>query len=223
MSNRNKILIGVGVLLAVLALWYFLPVKEWLDAFRGWIEDLGALGIVAFIGLYVVITVVMGPAAGLTLIGGLVYGVWGFPLVVGAATLAATTAFLIGRYIARDRVARMGENNDKLKALNKAVSQEGWKVVGLMRLSPVFPFGLQNYLFSVTDIGLVPFALATAIGIMPGTALYVYIGSLGQTDGGGGALQWVLLGAGLVATFAVVWLITKKAKAALDEMNLEEQ
>ena len=223
MSNRNRVLIGVGVLIALLALWYFLPVKEWLDAFRGWIEDLGALGVVAFVGLYVIITVVMGPAAGLTLIAGLVYGVWGFPLVVGAATLAATTAFLIGRYIAQDRVAKMGENNDKLKALNKAVSEEGWKVVGLMRLSPVFPFGLQNYLFSVTNLGLVPFVLATAIGIMPGTALYVYIGSLGQAEGGGGVLQWVLLGAGLIATFAVVWLITKKARQALEEMNLEDK
>lgn len=222
MSNRNRILIGVGILIAVLALWYFLPVKEWLDGFRSWIEELGALGVVAFIGLYVVITVVMGPAAGLTLIAGLVYGAWGFPLVVGAATLAATTAFLIGRYVARDRVAKMTENNDKLRALNKAVSQEGWKVVGLMRLSPVFPFGLQNYLFSVTDIGLLPFVLATLFGIMPGTALYVYIGSLGQGAGGGGVFQWLLLGAGLVATFAVVWLITKKARAALEQMNLED-
>ena len=182
----------------------------------------GCAGSAAFIGLYVIITVVMGPAAALTLIAGLVYGVWGFPLVVGAATLAATTAFLIGRYLARDRVAKMAENNDKLRALDKAVSEEGWKVVGLMRLSPVFPFGLQNYLFSVTDIPLLPFVLATAIGIMPGTALYVYIGSLGQSGGDGGVLQWVLLGAGLIATFAVVWLITKKAREALEQMNLED-
>ena len=116
----------------------------------------------------------------------------------------------------------MTGDNDKLRALNKAVSQEGWKVVGLMRLSPVFPFGLQNYLFSVTDIGLLPFVLATLFGIMPGTALYVYIGSLGQGAGGGGIFQWVLLGAGLVATFAVVWLITRKARTALEQMNLED-
>ena len=222
MSNRGRILVGAGVLIALLVLWYFVPVEHWLKAFRDWIQGLGALGVLAFVVLYVIITAVMGPAAGLTLIAGLVYGAWGFPLVVGAATLAATTAFLIGRYVAYERVARMVDKNKKLRALNKAVSQEGWKVVGLLRLSPLFPFGLKNYLFSVTDIGLVPFVLATAIGIMPITALYVYIGSLGQTDAGGGALEWVLLGAGLVTTCAAVWLVTKKAREALERMNLEE-
>lgn len=222
MSTRNKVIIGALALVAITAVWFLLPVRDWIEGFQGWIKDLGAIGIVVFVGLYIAITVVLGPAWALTLVAGLAYGAWGFPLVVGSATLAACIAFLIGRHLARGRVTKLFDDNNRLKALNRAVSQEGWKVVGLMRLSPVFPFGLQNYLFGVTDIALAPYALATLIGIMPGTALYVYIGSLGSAGGdGGGVLRWVLLGAGLIATFAVVWLVTRRAKAALEDMNLE--
>lgn len=222
MSTRSKIIFGVIALVAIMALWVLLPVRDWIEGFQFWIQDLGALGVAVFVFLYVSITVVLGPAWALTLVAGLVYGVWGFPLVILSATLAACVAFLIGRHFARKRVTDLVEKDKRLKALHQAVSQEGWKVVGLMRLSPAFPFGLQNYFFGITDIGLVPYALATLIGIMPGSALYVYIGSLGSASGeGGGVLRWVLLGAGLIATFAVVWLVTNRAKAALAELNVE--
>ena len=222
MSTKMKVAVGALVLVAVTAIWFLLPVREWIEGFQGWITDLGAIGIAVFVALYVGVTVVLGPAWALTLVAGLAYGLWGIPLVIGSATLAACVAFLIGRHVARERVKKLVDDNGKLNALNRAVSKEGWKVVGLMRLSPVFPFGLQNYLFGVTGIGFLPYALATAIGILPGTALYVYIGSLGNAGGeGGGAFRWVLLGAGLVATFAVVWLVTKRAKSELAQLDLD--
>ena len=227
MSTRTKVVVGVVALVALTAAWFLLPVREWIEGFRGWIEALGAVGVAVFVALYTLVTVVLGPAWALTLVAGLAYGWWGIPLVLGSATLAACTAFLIGRHLARERVRKLVAGNDKLAALNRAVDEEGWKVVGLMRLSPVFPFGLQNYLFAVTGIGLAPYALATLVGIVPGTSLYVYIGSLGTVggeDGGedGGALRWVLLAVGLVATAAVVWLVTKRAKAELAGLDLDE-
>jgi len=224
MSTKMKVVVGALLLVAVTAIWFLLPVREWIEGFQGWITELGAVGIAVFVALYVGVTVVLGPAWALTLVAGLAYGLWGIPLVLVAATLAACIAFLIGRHLARDRVKKLVDDNGKLTALNRAVGKEGWKVVGLMRLSPVFPFGLQNYLFGVTEVGFVPYALATLVGILPGTALYVYIGSLGSAggeDGGGGVLRWVLLGAGLIATFAVVWLVTKRAKAELAQLDLE--
>lgn len=221
MTTGIKVALGIAALVTVTALWFLLPVKEWIGSFQGWIGDLGPIGVVIFTGLYVLVTVVLGPAWALTLVAGLAYGAWGFPLVVLSATLAACVAFLIGRHVGRDRVTKLVDDDNRLKALNKAVSDEGWKVVGLLRLSPVFPFGLQNYLFALTDIGFLPYALATLVGIMPGSALYVYIGTLGNADGGGGeAFRWVLLGAGLVATAAVVWLVTKRAKAALEALEV---
>ena len=223
MSTRTKVVVGVVALVALTATWFLLPVREWIEGFRDWIEALGAVGVAVFVALYTLVTVVLGPAWALTLVAGLAYGWWGIPLVLGSATLAACVAFLVGRHLARERVRKLVAGNDKLAALNRAVDEEGWKVVGLMRLSPVFPFGLQNYLFAVTGIGLAPYALATLVGIVPGTSLYVYIGSLGAAGGeDGGALRWVLLAVGLVATAAVVWLVTKRAKAELAGLDLDE-
>ena len=135
--------------------------------------------------------------------------------MVISATLAASVAFLVGRYVARERVTRWINRDARLSALNAVIGAQGWRVVGLMRLSPMLPYGVQNYLFSVTPIRFVPYVLATLVGIMPATALYVYIGSLGQAVGTAGVLQWVLVLAGLVATVAVAWFIGKQARAVL--------
>lgn len=210
------------MLALIIWLWWFLPVAAWVDAFRVWILQLGAAGVVAFVLFYIVITVVLGPASALTLTAGFAYGAWGFPLVVGSATLAAVVAFLLGRYVAQNRVSRWINRDPRLQSLYKAVNDEGWRVVGLMRLSPLIPYGVQNYLFSITEIKFLPFVLGTLVGIMPATALYVYIGSLGQVVGKTGALQWALAMAGLLATILVAWVIGKKAKAALAVRSLED-
>ena len=193
-----------------------MPVTQWLEVVRTWILSLGVPGVAIFILLYVVTTLVLGPASALTLMAGLVYGVWGFPLVIVSATFAAALAFLLGRYVAHARVNRWLSNKPRLQALNRAVSEEGWRVVGLMRLSPIIPYGIQNYLFSVTHIGFWPYVLATLFGIMPATALYVYVGSLGQAIGSAGPMQWVLATAGLAATALVAWVVGKRATAALN-------
>lgn len=222
MNIRLKLLLAALALGLAVWLWSILPVASWLDGFRVWILQLGPLGVIAFVALYVLITVMLGPASALTLTAGLAYGVWGFPLVVASATLAAAIAFLLGRYAAYEQVNRWINKDPRLQALNEAVSDEGWRVVGLVRLSPIIPYGLQNYLFSVTQIRFIPYVLATLVGIMPATALYVYIGSLGQNVGKMGVLQWVLAIAGLLATLLVAWVIGKKAKAALDSRSLQE-
>lgn len=214
-----RLIAGFLGLVLIVLLWSQVPFAQFVEIVRLWILSLGIQGVVVFCALYVLITVVLGPASGLTLLAGLVYGAWGFPLVVVSATLSAAVAFLLGRYAARERVNRWIAGKPRLLALNSAVSDEGWRVVLLMRLSPVIPFGLQSYLFAVTHIGFVPFVLATLFGTMPATALYVYIGSLGQAIGTAGILQWILVLAGLVATGVVAWVVGKRAKAALDRCS----
>jgi len=205
-------------------LWTLVPITQWLEFARSWILSLGMPGVVIFTVLYVFITLVLGPATGMTLMAGLAYGAWGFPLVVASATLAAAVAFLIGRYVAHERVNLWLEKKPKLLALNRAVSEEGWRVVALLRLSPVIPYGLQNYLFAVTHISFGSYVLATLFGIMPATALYVYLGSLGQAIGTANTLQWILVTAGLAATAMVAWVVGKRASAALDrQIDLQEQ
>ncbi|ASJ76549.1 TVP38/TMEM64 family protein [Granulosicoccus antarcticus] len=212
-----KIVFALVLLGLVLFLWLQLPMAEWIAQFRLWILGLGMLGIVAFVLLYVLVTALLGPASALTLSAGLAYGAWGFPLVIISATLAACVAFLLGRYVAHERVNQWIARDARLSALNTVISLQGWRVVGLLRLSPILPYGVQNYLFSVTSIRFVPFTLATMIGIMPATALYVYIGSLGQAVGtsGTGGLQWVLVLGGLLATIAVAWFVGRQAQVVL--------
>lgn len=160
----------------------------------------------------------------LTIAAGVTYGFLGFPVMVVGATTGAGLAFLIARYFARARVERTIEGNTKLKAIDDAVDDEGWRIVALLRLSPLVPFNLQNYVFGATSVGFWPYLLATLFGIMPGVLLYVWIGSLGGMAGGGGTstLKWTFFAVGIVATGIVTWLIGRKAREKLNRTGLPE-
>lgn len=189
--------------------------KQGLD----WIAQLGPWGSVIFIGLYIVATVLFIPGSALTLGAGAIFGVaWGSVYVSIGSTLGATAAFLVGRYLARNAIARKIEGNERFAAIDKAVANEGWKIVGLTRLSPVFPFTLLNYAFGLTRVKLGHYVLASWIGMMPGTVMYVYLGSLAKAATGERTRttgEWVLYGVGLLATLVVTILVTRLAKKAL--------
>jgi len=183
------------------------------------------VGAVAFVGIYVLACVFFIPGSVLTLGAGAVYGVvQGSLLVSVASTLGATAAFLVGRYLARDWVARKIEGNDKFRAIDEGVAREGWKIVGLTRLSPVFPFNLLNYALGMTRIGLRDYVLA-GVGMLPGTLLYVYYGAVAgevaAVASGAGVERdtgyYAVLGLGLLATLAVTTLVTRTARRALRE------
>lgn len=226
-SNIPWLWIGIALaLIALTAAWFLLPIGEWLKAFNQWIAGLGFWGYVIFGAVYIVATVAMAPGSPLTIAAGLVFGALGFPLVVIAATIGAALAFLVGRYLARARVESTTARRPKFRAVDQAVTEDGWKVVMLLRLSPLVPFNLQNYLFGVTDVKFWHYVAATFVGIMPGSALYVYLGAIGAAAGSGGSqggvLQWVFFIVGLLATIVVTVLITRKAKARLEKLGLEE-
>lgn len=155
-------LAAVVLLVGLTILWYAAPVKEWLQATEDQIKGLGALGPIVFGLGYIAAVVALVPAAPLTIAAGAAFGAWGFPLVVLAATLGATAAFLVARYVARERVAGFVQRRARLRAVDRAVAEDGWKVVALLRLSPLIPFNLQNYLFGVTDIPLRPYVAASS-------------------------------------------------------------
>ena len=157
------------------------------------------------------------PGSALTLGAGTLFGVaWGSVYVSIGSTLGATAAFLVGRYLARGFVAKKIEGNERFATIDRAVSEEGWKIVGLTRLSPVFPFSLLNYAFGLTNVKLSHYVLASWIGMMPGTVMYVYLGSIAGAAGQEKTpAQWALYAVGLVATIAVTVFITKVARRAL--------
>ena len=134
------------------------------------------------------------------------------------ATLGATAAFLVGRYLARDAIARKIEKNESFAAIDRAVADEGWKIVLLTRLSPAFPFTLLNYAFGLTRVKLSHYVLASWLGMIPGTVMYVYLGSLINVGAGHRQLptgEWVLYGIGLLATVSVTVFVTRLARKAL--------
>ena len=224
-SSIWKWIVAAAVLSALVVGWLFLPVKEWSDSFQSWIGELGAWGILIFGVVYIVATVLLVPVSVLTVVAGLAFGVAiGFPLVVVAATIGATLAFLVARYLVHQRVESLVARRPRFKAVNAAVSEGGWKVVGLLRLSPVLPFNLQNYFYGVTDVKLAHYVPATFIGIMPGTLLYVYLGAAGKaaSGDGGGPLQWTFFAIGLIATLAVAVFVTRKAKEKLKEHGFSD-
>ncbi|MBO0349548.1 TVP38/TMEM64 family protein [Phormidium pseudopriestleyi FRX01] len=190
-----------------------------------WIEGLGVVGGIAFIAIYIVATIAFLPGSILTLGAGVVFGVvLGSVYVFIGATLGAIAAFLVGRYVARGWISQKIEGNQKFAAIDKAVAREGLKIVLLTRLSPIFPFNLLNYAFGITGVSLKDYALGS-IGMIPGTVMYVYIGSLAgdlarigtENQPTNPTIQWVIRILGLLATVAVTLYVTRIARKALDE------
>ena len=208
----------VIALIAGLAIAGFLaPVGSWIAALRGWIESFGAWGVAVFALTYIVATIAILPCAPLALIGGLAWGTWAFPLVIAAALVGASLAFQIGRHLAQERVQAWAATHPRGAAVIEAVSEQGWRIVLLLRLSPVVPFNVQNYLFGITSIGFTPYAMATALGILPGASLFISIGAFGHSteDPGSRTLNWVLFGLGLAATVVAAVLVARTVVAKL--------
>jgi uncharacterized membrane protein YdjX (TVP38/TMEM64 family) len=220
--------IALGLLaVGLFAAWRLLPVKEWLRDFQSWIAGLGPLGGVLYGLAYIAGAVLFVPGIVLTLGAGFLFGLgWGVVLVSLASTAAAALAFLIARYVARGRVERLARKNPKFAAIDRAIGKNGWKVVGLLRLSPLIPFSLSNYLYGLTSIRFLPFIVASWVGMLPGTFLYVYLGAAGRSVGEKGARspwEWVLLGAGLLATAAVTILLTRVAQKELKSKQIRDR
>ena len=216
---RLILLIAAAVALLVLA--RALDAGAWLAAALTWIHGLGPVAPLVFLLIYVVACVLLLPGSVLTLGAGAVFGVaYGIVIVWISATLGATAAFLVGRYLVRDWVARKIAANPKLQALDTTVTREGWKIVALMRLSPVIPFNLLNYAFGATRVSLRDYVFASAVGMLPGIAMYTYLGSLAGELAGGSArartpLEWGFYALGLLATVAVTVYLTRVARASL--------
>ncbi len=217
---RSRWLLYLGVAVAAIAAavvaFHYFDGQELLEQALDWVGQLGPWGPIIFIAIYILATVLFIPGSVLTLGAGAAFGVvWGSIYVSIASTAGATVAFLVGRYLARDAIARKVGGNQRFVAIDKAVAEDGWKIVGLARLSPVFPFTFLNYAFGLTQVKLRDYVVASWIGMMPGTVMFVYIGSLAKAATGERTRttgEWVLYGVGLVATVVVAVIVTRVAK-----------
>ena len=203
-----------------------LPLKQWLIDFLEWTDALGFWGPFLVAVFYVIACVFMLPGLILTMGAGVLFGVGvGTVTCSVGSTLGASAAFLVGRFLARDWVARRVSGNPKFAAVDEAVGRQGFKIVLLTRLSPIFPFNFQNYAYGLTGVPFWKYFFASWIGMLPGTIMYVYLGqALGslatlasgekrdKTTG-----EWVLFGVGLLVTVVVATVVARIAGKAIKE------
>jgi uncharacterized membrane protein YdjX (TVP38/TMEM64 family) len=218
----------LAILVAVVTVVRSLPFDQVLADFRTWIEGLGVWGPVVLGVVYVIATVLFVPGTILSLVAGAIFGLAiGVVTISIASTIGASFAFLIARYVARDKVAAIASRNRQFGAIDRAIAEAGWKIVALLRLSPAIPFNLQNYLYGLTPIHFWPYVLTSWIAMLPGTFLYIYIGhvtgaALG-VERSRSAAEWSLLAVGLLATVIVTVYITRLARQKLNEQMTEDE
>jgi uncharacterized membrane protein YdjX (TVP38/TMEM64 family) len=224
-TSSRKWVVLAATIVALIVAARLLPVREWLASFQEWVKGMGAAGLVLYGVVYVAAVVLFVPGILLTLGAGYLFGLGrGIILVSAASTIAAALAFLIARYLAREAVERQARKNAKFAAIDRAIGKEGWKVVALLRLSPLVPFSLSNYLYGLTSLEFLPYVATSWIAMLPATVLYVYLGAAGRTIGQGARRspwEWALLAVGLAATAAVTILLTKVAKRELADIEKE--
>lgn len=223
MMQRFKPLLLLVLLLALTVTAAVSPVGDWLTEGVAWIESHPGIAWLAFIVAYICAAVLVLPGSILTVAAGFLFGLpIGVVLVSAGSVLGAAAAFLVGRFFARDWVAARIARLPRFNALDAAARRDGFLIVLLSRLSPLFPFNLLNYGFGLTGVRFRDYVLASWIGMLPATIVYVYVGTLakdvaeltaGRTEGGAGGIA--LLVVGFVATVLLTVLITRKATRAL--------
>jgi uncharacterized membrane protein YdjX (TVP38/TMEM64 family) len=212
-----------AVVIALFIAARILPLPAWLKSFSEWAGELGPVGFIVFVGVYALATVLFVPGWPLTIGAGLTFGLlFGTIAVSLGSIIGASLAFLIARFLARKQVERVTAKNKRFQEIDKAIGHQGAKLIFLLRLSPLVPFNLSNYFYGITAVKFWPYFFASWIGMLPGTVLYVYLGTVGKAGveaashgGNRGVWQWLGLGVGLIATGVVTVWVARIARQAI--------
>lgn len=233
LGTPQKVVLGlllviVGGAAASLYLVKGFSLRDAADYVTRMVDAYGPWGPVIFIAAFVVATLLLIPATGLTLAAGFLFGsVAGTALVTLAATVGAAAAFLVSRYLAKDYIKGKLQSYPRLKAIEEQVSAEGIKIVLLLRLAPLVPFTILNYALGVTDVSFLSYTVATALGKLLGVFSQVYIGSTGRSveaatqATGSSNVSLALSVVGVVSSVLVTKVIADKASAVLKEYDAD--
>lgn len=218
-----------GALVVGVALAYILlPLKDWLLAIADALQDMGAIAFVVYLATYTVASMLLLPAALLSIGAGVTWGtIGGVAIAVPATTLAASASFIVSRYFFSGRFRAWLLGKPRLSAVERAVNDKGAVLVFLLRLSPLLPFPILNYVFGLTRIPYRRFAVATFFGMIPITMMWTYVGSVGGKlgrDGGSVGTPEIVAGVvgGLVTLAVSVW-VGKAARQAMRESALKAE
>ena len=218
-AKRHWVWVGtaIGVALAI-AIALLAPVADWLAEFEGVLERNGLVrGLLVFGAVSVVGMLLLVPASIFPIAAGAAFGLgWGLVAAVAASTLAALAAFLVARYVVHERIGRAAQRDKSFAAVDKAVKRDPFKVVALLRMTPVLPSALKSYFLGLTSVDAVAYTAASALGMLPGLAVKVYLGHAGRDAlSGGDPMRWGLLAAGLAAALAFTYFISRAARRRL--------
>lgn len=216
-------LLGAALLIAVvLALW-FLPLADWLDAAAAWVAANPVRGALFYLAGAALAGIAMTPGWIPMMLGGFLFGAGtGFVLALAGIVLGATAGFVVGRSLLRGWIEERLRKHGRLRALDRAVDDNAFAVVLLSRLALVLPYNLLNYFYGLTSVKTSTFVAATAVGMLPIVAMYVYLGTLARDIGdlleGGGApdeARWWIAAFGLIAIVGLVLVIRRSAARLL--------
>lgn len=217
----GKIFMGLGALGGVLLLAR--TTGGYVPLFAVWVDALGVWGPFVFIAGYVIATVAFVPGSLLTLTAGAIFGFGeGVVYVFIGAVLGSSAAFFVARYVARSAIEHRLAGNERFANIDRAVGEQGRRIVLLLRLSPVFPFNLLNYGLGLTKVHFSDYLIAS-VGMLPGSLLYVYYGRVAGDVAallGGATVEkdigyFVVLLLGLAATIVLTTIVTRIARRSL--------
>jgi len=225
-----KAIILIALIIAALVGAGFIwPVSDWMQDLILWVKSGGLWGVVIYAVIYIVAIVLLIPGSLLTLGAGFIYGpFWGTLLVSPASVIGAFIAFSLARGRLRPWVTGRLAGKARFRTIDKAVGEQGFKIVTLLRLSPVFPFTLLNYALGLTGVTARSYVLASFLGMLPATFLYTYLGSLVPTVSGLGHspksdAQTIFMWVGFGVTLVVTAYVTRLARRALQTTIAEEE
>lgn len=196
---------------------------HWLTTSQDFFHQLGWLGILAYAALIVVVQLFMAPLSPLGVAGGFIFGLQDGILAITLGTGAgAAINFLLSRHVARAAILKRIGGNEKFRVIDKAIGQEGWRIIMLLRFCPL-PFGFANYAYGLTAIPFLPYLVASILAIIPANVFFVYLGATAQAgleavmgnNRPRHPFEYALMGFGLLACFAAMFYIGKVAKTAL--------
>lgn len=224
-ARAIRLIFAAAVVILFLAAMRLLPLGHWITQFQQWVKGIGPAGYVVYILAYILFCVLGIPASPLTIGAGAIFGfVKGSIVVVIGATLGATASFWLARTILRKKIEAATANNAKFRALDRAISREGGRIVFLVRLAPVFPFAYINFAFGLTGVSTMSYVVATFFGIIPVTLAFVYISSAAvnaaTTDMSTTRLVINIVG-GVLAVIATAF-VTRVAMKAIKRAGIED-
>jgi uncharacterized membrane protein YdjX (TVP38/TMEM64 family) len=216
------VVVAGGVLVAWQLGLFELFTMENVDKLDAWFDGLGFWAPLIFVLVWIAACVFFLPGLPVTIVGALVFGpVWGSIYSSIGATLGATAAFIVGRYAARGMVEGLIQKNQALRKIDDGVEKQGWRMLMITRLVPIFPFNAQNYVYGLTKISLPVYALVSFVCMLPGCIAFNFMAGSVRTGEFGKALGYLAAGAVVFVILSLIpgWIKKKYGTAELTEQH----